>query len=1154
MAEQRAKISNSPAEEPESENADSKEWDALRDDLGGILAETGEEDDAGAAPEASGDADGEEPGEAEEPAKGEGAKDFFDHLDELRSHFSEKAQSRSYGDRRREALESLQKTVEGPGGRLADADEAEAAADAALAASDSAVAGDAREMAATTGSRSEAPAPADPTGPPPGATASSLQAAIEKIRSTRRSGSEGQSSPSLPPSGGQNRDFGEVLEMTSELGERMGHLERSVTDRFEKLPDVTSISRQMEALSETVGQLSEIVRNAADTSALETKIADMVGAERQDPAVERLESRMERLNESVRKLADIQVRHVRSDSDNDGNDEGQPAPTEHMEASIRAIYDKLDALEHSTGVNPEEMDRLSEGIGKLAATLEETNGRGDIGSELIERINTIATHVESLEPSEGSVGFVELKDEIGTLRRYMVEAFEPRFDALEERIKELGSRIAGGVPDGIGQELLEEQLRLLISKVDQTSEALTALNARQAEASERQLPDAAELVDLIAAKTATEVAAQRPPDSVGISNIAMSALRESIAQVERRLDNLQDTLKRLHKAQQPGSRALLDEQVAQQAGASPGRPSAPLETVAGEVAAAAAQAAKAETSSPIDEMPPAPYLPPAKGELPPKPESSLGQSADDIFKRAAEKAQVESSEAALAARSEDGRERPRISRESFIEAARRAARRSAEPSVLDADGGFLGKALARLKRKDGETEDEAHEQGESGEAEAQEQGESDEAEAHEDSTAQEPTPAQPATADEVVIEEPDAEDHRDDEPESFLSQHRRPILLAASFVAIGLMTLNLISQRMGGGEDVATEPAAEVASGLLDEVAEAPAIGLEPGEEVAPTDVRKVGAIADAEPMPDEGADATEPDAQEIVTGSIDPQDQVAALGPPALRDAADAGDPRAQFEIAAMYTEGQVTAQDYTAAAMWYGRAASSGFAPAAYRLGNLYEYGRGVDMDLEEAKRWYQSAAEAGNRMAMHNLAALYAGGQLETQDFASAALWFERAAWLGVKDSQFNLGMLYARGLGVDQDFVQSYRWFALAALGGDADAAKARDDIARSLDADSLRRADALVESWRMGALDIAANYAPLGTWDANFDPGEEVTDPGVVLQVQQLLAKLGYEIGEPDGIAGPKTEISIREFESAIGMPPSGEINPRLLAVLASQPV
>jgi localization factor PodJL len=190
----------------------------------------------------------------------------------------------------------------------------------------------------------------------------------------------------------------------------------------------------------------------------------------------------------------------------------------------------------------------------------------------------------------------------------------------------------------------------------------------------------------------------------------------------------------------------------------------------------------------------------------------------------------------------------------------------------------------------------------------------------------------------------------------------------------------------------------------------------------------------------------------------------------------------------------------------------------------------------------------------MAMHNLAALYAGGALDSQDFGSAAFWFEKAANLGVKDSQFNLGMLYARGLGVTQDFIKSYMWFDLAAQTGDQDAAAARDDIARSLDANALELARGMVTNWQIGIVDIPANYAPIGTWDANFDAGIAIGDPEIIAQVQEILGKLGYDIGAPDGVIGPKTEIAIRAFESATGMNETGRINPRLLAVLGSQPV
>ena len=273
-----------------------------------------------------------------------------------------------------------------------------------------------------------------------------------------------------------------------------------------------------------------------------------------------------------------------------------------------------------------------------------------------------------------------------------------------------------------------------------------------------------------------------------------------------------------------------------------------------------------------------------------------------------------------------------------------------------------------------------------------------------------------------------------------------------------------------------------------------------------------------------------------------------------AIADAAANGDARAQFEVAAIYTEGRAVPEDLKTAAMWYERAASQGFAPAQYRLGNLYENGRGVSKDMAQARLWYQQAAEAGNRMAMHNLAALYAGGSLGTQQFDAAAKWFEEAANRGMKDSQFNLGMLYARGLGVKQDLSASFKWFSLAANRGDKDAAKARDDIAGSLDAATVQKLIAEVAAFKPEPIDFVANFAPIGTWSAKFDPGEPITDTRVVSGVQKALAQLGFDVGTPDGVAGDKTTEAIRSFERQTGMSESGKINPRLLAVLGSQPV
>ncbi len=413
----------------------------------------------------------------------------------------------------------------------------------------------------------------------------------------------------------------------------------------------------------------------------------------------------------------------------------------------------------------------------------------------------------------------------------------------------------------------------------------------------------------------------------------------------------------------------------------------------------------------------------------------------------------------------------------------------------------------------------------------------------------------------------------DAERPSFLLRHRQPILIAAAVVALACLTINLVNQRLG---DEPAPAESDAPQDVGDAALEPTPLAEQKLAPVAPA-VRVVPAVdslrtASIDPAAAHGFMPTR--TQEMpraFTAALDPAAEVellpavmespvkvemppANLGPEALRRAAADGDARAQFEVAAIYTEGRAVPEDLAAAAVWYERAASQGFAPAQYRLGSLYENGRGVTKDLDEARLWYQRSAEAGNRMAMHNLAALYAGGGLGTQQFDAAARWFEEAANRGMKDSQFNLGMLYARGLGVKQDLEASYKWFALAADRGDADALKARDGIAASLDPATVQRLGDEVANWTPQSIDLVANFAPIGTWEKNFDPGQAIANVDVVKGVQKALVQLGYDVGNPDGLAGPKTADAIRTFERATGMSESGLINPRLLAVLGSQPV
>ena len=574
-------------------------------------------------------------------------------------------------------------------------------------------------------------------------------------------------------------------------------------------------------------------------------------------------------------------------------------------------------------------------------------------------------------------------------------------------------------------------------------------------------------------------------------------------------------------------------------------------------------------AQPVAETAQRPVFDAASVERPPRPQSSFAKAEADPFAPPPVTASVAPSVEAPVSQNTTS---------TFVAAARRAQRARSEAVVPVATGGSaISRALSRFMPE---------------KAAAPVVGSAAEAPIAPAKAEKPAKPAKPVKEKKAkAVEAPAmavsaaAVDLAAEDKPSFITRYRRPLLLAATLVAVSMLALNLVMQRMTPARAPQPAPAAEtsieVPSGeptanqdvslvkpqpriidMVDDTATA---------SINPSAAGFMPSTAATTPMPPSlmaNARATispvdVPAGVPEVTGSIPDLAAVApqtfdlpaeAVGPIEMRQAAADGDAKAQFEIAAIYTEGRAVEQNYAEAAIWYERSAAQGFVPAQYRLGNLYEIGTGVEKDLEVAKLWYQRGAEAGNRMAMHNLAALYAGGQLGEQQFETAAEWFGQAAARGMTDSQFNLGMLYARGLGVAQDFEQSYKWFSLAAQSGDADAGKARDDIAKSLSADAVSRVNAEVAIWKAEPIDLAANFAPIGTWSPTFAPGDPIKTTDVIAKVQQALTKLGFDVGTPDGLAGPKTAEAIKAFERSTGMSESGAINPRLLAVLGSQPV
>jgi localization factor PodJL len=271
--------------------------------------------------------------------------------------------------------------------------------------------------------------------------------------------------------------------------------------------------------------------------------------------------------------------------------------------------------------------------------------------------------------------------------------------------------------------------------------------------------------------------------------------------------------------------------------------------------------------------------------------------------------------------------------------------------------------------------------------------------------------AQAAAADsEVMKRSPDANTGGGSKIGDLLRNKRKPVLIAAAAVLIALAGLQLTKAFLSDGAEVAggepaplveqaepdtasvdatgtdatqadataVEPSAADATSstedsasvrMIDGAADAPQ-GLTPMGAMpaapeatsteapadtaeAPTDTTAAPADSTAaatETLPETAAAATpETAAAETETAAAANAEPVPVdAGPLPLREAAEAGDPKAMFEIGSRYADGRGTKSDMKTAAKWYEKSAELGLAPGQYRIGNFYEKGIGVDRDV--------------------------------------------------------------------------------------------------------------------------------------------------------------------------------------------------------------
>jgi TPR repeat protein len=217
-------------------------------------------------------------------------------------------------------------------------------------------------------------------------------------------------------------------------------------------------------------------------------------------------------------------------------------------------------------------------------------------------------------------------------------------------------------------------------------------------------------------------------------------------------------------------------------------------------------------------------------------------------------------------------------------------------------------------------------------------------------------------------------------------------------------------------------------------------------------------------------------------------QDFAAALS--WYRQAAEAGNVHAMFNVGEMYDNGRGTPADRQQAIKWYGKAATRGDGRAAYDLGVIYRDGDGVPRDAAAAVRFFRMAADHGIAAARANLIALGApapparplastaiaprsGGLIhdlaaELGRFQQAALARDRVDPQAVKVfeamlptvfeqadqgdgmAEYDIGFAYEHGTGVPLDPVKAYLYYLRAATSLDDQVRNAALDAAAAIE--------------------------------------------------------------------------------------------------------
>ena len=168
-----------------------------------------------------------------------------------------------------------------------------------------------------------------------------------------------------------------------------------------------------------------------------------------------------------------------------------------------------------------------------------------------------------------------------------------------------------------------------------------------------------------------------------------------------------------------------------------------------------------------------------------------------------------------------------------------------------------------------------------------------------------------------------------------------------------------------------------------------------------------------------------------------DADDLICPEIPAHARDAAQAGDPDAQFSIGLGLTDGLCGWEEafIRDGLHWLERAAQQDHPLAAARLAVIYEEGVLIAESSAKALRFYEIAANGGHVPSQNRLGLLLVSSAKTLTQQEQGLFWLGAAADQGDGTAAAMIGLFYARGLhGVMRDDCLALDWYDASALLG------------------------------------------------------------------------------------------------------------------------